>query len=98
MTDKRFILQQPNTPTRWTCAVQSNSSDWQHYLYVGCPIVDLQGRVAGMFGGFNHGVSTSSGVASFLSSTSVKPSDRIDMVPLQAIKELLTQLQESEKL
>ena len=96
LAERRLILQQPETPTRWICSVQSNSDNWQHYLYIGCPILDLKGRVAGMFGGFNRGIAQSGKLNPNGLVSSVNPSDRIEMVPVETINEVLTLFQQSE--
>ncbi len=82
------LIQSTASPRRWIGRIQADSNDYQAFLHLGCPVVDLRGGLFGMY----RGPARDTTAKASDSDPIAQLSDEFDMVPSATIAELLQQI------
>ena len=79
------VSRDPKQPERWETRFSSQSDDFQDYLYLGCPVVDLRGRIVGLYRGPKRALTAELG--DYMSIQQRNP--QLDMVSASMIRDVL---------
>lgn len=81
-------LQSATTTKRWLAKFQSTSLDYQDFMFHGCPIVSLRGKLLGMY----RGPARTVGASLLEPDSTEQSSDEFDMVPSATVRAMLQQI------